>query len=175
MSGRYRDDDLAYGSYQAQGESQGGEEGERGFVGDTLNSLLGRRPQGQQSVREILNVRSTSSLIHDYRTSLKPTNLSFTASNNSHMADHPLVIANLHQDNNNSRLTVDHLPVTTNRHQEDNNNNSHSVDHLPVTANLHQDSNDHLALHLAGRSFLANFRMQYMTLVRNSRASCQGH
>lgn len=52
MSGGRRDEDLAYGSYPAQSESQG-VEGERGFVGDSLNSLLGRRPQGQQSVSSV--------------------------------------------------------------------------------------------------------------------------
>lgn len=49
MSERRRDDDLAYGSYRGQGGGDDtGEEGERGFIGDTFNSLLGRKPHGQQ-------------------------------------------------------------------------------------------------------------------------------
>lgn len=49
MSGGYnRDDDLAYGSYRGQGGDQEAEEGERGFIGDTVNKFLGRKPQGQQ-------------------------------------------------------------------------------------------------------------------------------
>jgi len=101
MSGRHRDEDLAYGSYPAQDESQGGEEGERGFVGDTLNSLLGRRPQGQQSVCEISDSSIANLLIRDHRTSLRPTNHSCMAnSSSSRTADHPPVTANPHRVSN---------------------------------------------------------------------------
>ena len=150
MSGTHRDEDLAYSSYQAQGESQDGEEGERGFVGDTLNSLLGRRPQGQQSVCELSEASIARSLTHSrHRTSLRPTNHNCMASSSSHTVDRP---------------PVDSTPV-----------DSTPGDRPPPTANLHQDSNGHLAPHLAGPSFSANSRMQYMTSARDSRPSCQAH
>jgi len=43
------DDDLAYGDYHGQG----GEETDRGFLGDTFRRFTGRKPQdqGQQPVR----------------------------------------------------------------------------------------------------------------------------
>jgi hypothetical protein len=102
MSGRRRDEDLAYGSYPTQDESQDGEEGERGFVGDTLNSLLGRRPgQGQQSVCEQDLSSIDCKVTHSHhRIPLKPTSRNCTASSSNPTVDHPLVTVNPHQDNN---------------------------------------------------------------------------
>jgi hypothetical protein len=170
MSGRHREEDLAYGSYAPQGESQGGEEGERGFVGDTLNSLLGRRPQGQQSVCNISSASIAKLLIRRHRTQLRPTNHSCMASSSSRTADQPLITTNPHRVNNSSR-TADHPLITTNPHRVS--NISRTADHPPVPANPHLASNDHLVLHLAGPSFLVNSRVLYMTLVQNSRPSCR--
>jgi hypothetical protein len=46
MAGRNSDDDLAYGQYHGQG----GEESDRGFLGDAFNRFAGRRPQQQVSL-----------------------------------------------------------------------------------------------------------------------------
>lgn len=59
MSEGHRDDDLAYGSYRGQGGDDTGEEGERGFIGDTFNSLLGRKPQGQQYGQQSVSFKYT--------------------------------------------------------------------------------------------------------------------
>jgi len=169
MSGTHREEDLAYGSYQPQGESQVGEESERGFVGDTLNSLLGRRPQGQQSVCNISGTSIAKLFTCRHRTSLSPTNHScMVSSSNSRTADHPLVTINPHRPSSNSH-TVDHPLVTINPHRLS--NSSRTVDHPPVQASPHLASNDRPALHLADPSFLVNCRVPYMTLVQNSRAS----
>ena len=135
MSGGYRDDDLAYGSYRGQGEEQESQEGERGLLGDTLGSFLGKKPAGRQSVSfgsvcdelNELNALNCSLLLS--RIPHSPTNRSPMENSRLHMVNNN----KLRMVNNSKLLTVNNskLPTVNSR----NNNNRVMASLLPVTAN----------------------------------------
>jgi len=143
MSGGYRDDDLAYGSYRGQGEEQESQEGERGLLGDTLGSFLGKKPAGRQSVSfgsvcdelNELNALNCSLLLS--RIPHSPTNRSPMENSRLHMVNNnKLRMVNnnkLRMVNNSKLLTVNNskLPTVNSR----NNNNRVMASLLPVTAN----------------------------------------
>ena len=176
MSGGYRDDDLAYGSYRGQGEGQENQEGERGLLGDTLGGFLGKKPAQRQSVSfssvydklNELNALNCSLLLS--RMLLRPTNRSSTDNNNNNNHKRHMVV---NYNNSNKLHMINNSKLLTANSRNNSNNNRVMVNLLRVTANPPANKNLKVLPRVVAHSSSTRSLALYMTLAPTSRAKSQ--